>query len=128
MRKYLLVFLAVLFLSDSLFAISGRCNGVCPECKMWMPLLKTKATELKEEYLAAEQEISTNYNDKILPLLDERAALLKTLDRLQAEMWALEQIMAARIEEVNKDREYTMRLYTPKATKNSKNKEIRYGF
>jgi len=98
---------ALLFFLGSvpMFAVSFLCNGTCIECKTFYPLIKETALELKNEYLAAEDTLSSRYNSDIIPLLEDRKILLLEYDRLQAELEALNDLTAIKIKKLNKEKE-----------------------
>lgn len=84
--------------------LNPLCNGVCPECRFWMPILKATAIELRGDYLTVESELSSRYNSEIHPLIEERIRLLKTYDVLAAELETLNKLIVIKTKEINRQR------------------------
>lgn len=103
MKTFLII---AFFFTQKIYAanLNPLCNGVCPECRFWMPILKTIAADLKGDYLSAESELSSRYNSEIHPLLEERIRLLKTYDVLTAELETLNKLIVIKTKEINRQR------------------------
>ena len=103
--KSIVAAILLLVSGKAVYALSPLCNGSCIECREFYPLIEKMASDLREEYLRAESDVSSRYNSEIMPVLEDRKTLLLQYDKLVAELKAINAAIAIRSKQLIKEKE-----------------------